>query len=154
MSNLDLTAKEHIPSTPAAAWRENGEPDPHGTSYDCERAALTLGFLTDDELANGVFMNADQPMDIKRLLAKDPDYYTPNTWLTGAKERIRWLSRALVSRTEEVQKLKQRIADLEEDTVRLVQEKADAWERGFVIGRTQHSAIECPACGFIQGSDK
>lgn len=83
-------------STPAAQWRLDGELDPHGTDYDGERATLTLGQLTDDELANGVFMNADQPMDIARILARDPNYHPPIAWLTAAKERIRWLSRALV----------------------------------------------------------
>lgn len=84
-------------ATPAASWRVNGEPDPHGTQYDCKRAELTLGKLTDDELANGVFMNADQPMDIARMLARDPAYHPPIVWLTAAKERIRWLSRALLA---------------------------------------------------------
>lgn len=85
-----------VPVTPAATWREKGEPDPHGKQYECERAALTLGKLTDDELANGVFMNADQPLDIERVLARDPDYHPPIVWLSAAKERIRWLSRALL----------------------------------------------------------
>jgi hypothetical protein len=82
--------------TSAAEWRVKGEPDPHAGHYDGERAALTLGTLTDDELANGVYMNADQPMDIDRMLRKDPGYHPPIAWLTAAKERIRWLSRALV----------------------------------------------------------
>jgi hypothetical protein len=82
--------------TPAAEWREKGEADPHAGHYDGERAALTLGKLTDDELANGVFMNADQPLNIERTLARDPEYHPPIDWLTAAKERIRWLSRALV----------------------------------------------------------
>jgi hypothetical protein len=89
------TNTDAVPSTPAAQWRVDGEKDPHAGHYDGERAALTLGKLTDDELANGVFMNADQPMDIARMLARDPDYHPPIVWLTAAKERIRWLSRAL-----------------------------------------------------------
>lgn len=89
------TKTDAVPSTPAAQWRVAGEQDPHGTQYDCERAALTLGKLTDDELANGVFMNGDRPMDINRILARDPEYHAPIVWLTAAKERIRWLSRAL-----------------------------------------------------------
>lgn len=31
--------KGAAPSTPSAQWRANGEPDPHGNAYDCERAA-------------------------------------------------------------------------------------------------------------------
>jgi hypothetical protein len=63
--------------TIAAKWRENGEQDPHGDQYDCEREKLCKGDLTDDELANAVFLC--------------PDIGN----LTAAKERIRWLSRKL-----------------------------------------------------------
>lgn len=63
--------------TVAAKWRENGEDDPHGDHYDCEREKLCMGNLTDDELANAVFL--------------EPNIGT----LTAAKERIRWLSREL-----------------------------------------------------------
>lgn len=64
-------------STPAAKWRENGEDDPHGNHYDCGRAKLCGGHLTDDEIANEVYLNPTL------------------TNLTIAKERIRWLSREL-----------------------------------------------------------
>jgi len=63
--------------TPAALWRIKGEPDYHGTRYDCERAKLVGGDMTDDQLANAVFV--------------DPTMVN----LTAAKDRIRWLSRAL-----------------------------------------------------------
>ena len=69
----------NLTETPAARWREQGEPDPHGDQYNCERAKLCKGDLTDDELANAVYLN--------------PGIGN----LTAAKERIRWLSRALVS---------------------------------------------------------
>jgi hypothetical protein len=42
--------------TLAATWRVNGEPDRHDDRYDCERAALTLDKLTDDEFADAAFM--------------------------------------------------------------------------------------------------
>lgn len=87
--------RQQILSTPGAEWRVLGQPDPHEDRYDCERAALTLGKFTDDELANGVFMNADQPLDIDRMMPRDPSYHPPIVWLTAAKDRIRWLSRAL-----------------------------------------------------------
>jgi len=67
--------------TPGAVWRESGLSDPHGTDYDCERAKLALGHLSDDQLANNVFL--------------DPNIVT----LTAAKERIRWLSRVLSALT-------------------------------------------------------
>lgn len=63
--------------TPAAEWREKGEPDPHGDYYDCERARLCHGDLTDDQIANAVYL------------------HPTIGYLTAAKERIRWLSRAL-----------------------------------------------------------
>lgn len=62
--------------TPAAHWREKGEPDPHGNRFNCERHELTKGDLTDDELANEVFL---RNYDIATLQA--------------GKDRIRWLSR-------------------------------------------------------------
>lgn len=81
-------------STPAATWCVNGEDDPHGDYYDRERAALTLGNLTDDELANGAFMNYDHRPSLEDLLAGKA--FMPIVWMTGVKDRIRWLSRALV----------------------------------------------------------
>jgi len=63
--------------TPGARWREKGEPDPHGDHFNGERAELCKGHLTDDELANEVYL------------------YPNIANLTAAKERIRWLSRAL-----------------------------------------------------------
>lgn len=63
--------------TVAAKWREDGKQDPHGDQYNCEREKLTMGHLTDDEMANAVYLN--------------PNIAT----LTAAKERIRWLSREL-----------------------------------------------------------
>jgi|GEM_PF-6215477 len=74
-----------VADTPAAAWRENGEADPHGDACDCPRSRLPLGNLTDDELANGVFLYGGAGGDGKSGIA----------WLTSAKERIRWLSRRL-----------------------------------------------------------
>lgn len=63
--------------TPGARWREEGKSDPHGDRYDRERATLCGGHLTDDEIANAVFL--------------DPSIMN----LTAAKDRIRWLSRQL-----------------------------------------------------------
>jgi hypothetical protein len=79
-------------STPAAQWREKGEADPFGKEYDCERAALTLGRLTDDELANAVFLHDHRTLDVEAILRGEPSSIA---LLTAAKERIRWLSRAL-----------------------------------------------------------
>lgn len=65
--------------TPAARWRDEGQADPHGNRYACDRRELCGGQMTDDELANAVYM--------------DPS----NVNLTAAKDRIRWLSRQLSS---------------------------------------------------------
>lgn len=89
------TKTDAVPSTPAAEWRANGEPDPHGKHYDCERAALTLGNLTDDELANEAFLNYDTRLSLEDLLHPKPGRHMPIVWMTAVKERIRWLSRAL-----------------------------------------------------------
>jgi hypothetical protein len=70
--------------TPAAKWLDRGDSDPHGDRYNCERAALTKGELTDDELANGIFMADRYSLDLI-------------VWQTAAKDRIRWLSRALTA---------------------------------------------------------
>lgn len=77
-----LPATSQAKATPAAKWREEGREDPHGSRYDCERAKLTMGDLTDDEMANAVFMADRSSLD---LIA----------YQTAAKDRIRWLSRAL-----------------------------------------------------------
>lgn len=107
-----ILAEESTPkqaaSTPPNRWAEDGESDPHGTSYDCERAALALGKYTDDELANGAFMNYDRPMDIDRVLRRDPDYHTPIAWMTAVKDRIRWLSRALTKEQEKNQAFREK----------------------------------------------
>ena len=62
--------------TPAARWRVEGKEDPFA-DYDRERGSLCRGDLTDDELANEVFL--------RPTIAN----------LTAARQRIRWLSRAL-----------------------------------------------------------
>jgi len=80
--------------TPSSRWASAGEPDPHGNRYDCERAALAMGDLSDDELANAVFMHGDQRPSMAQFAA---GVMLPIAYLTAAKDRIRWLSRALVA---------------------------------------------------------
>lgn len=95
LSLIEWIAKQSagVPGTPGASWRANGEPDPHGDRYNCERAALAMGDLTDDELANGAFMNYDRPLNIEGILAGT--HSSPIAWMTAVKDRIRWLSRKL-----------------------------------------------------------
>jgi len=83
-------------STPSARWAADALPDPHGTRYDCERASLTLGNLTDDALANAVFLHGNEQPTMAQLVA---GALPPIAYLTAAKDRIRWLSRALAAAT-------------------------------------------------------
>ena len=98
-----------ILKTPAAKWRQEGQADPHGDHYNCQRAALTLGELTDDELANGVFLHGNEPLNINALLRKTPGYHSAVVWLTAGKDRIRWLSRALEESVAREQALQLRL---------------------------------------------
>lgn len=91
--------------TPSSHWKANGEKDFHAGQYDCERAGLLLGRLTDDEIANGLFMNYDKKLDDHRALT-DANYISPIAWATGAKDRIRWLSRSLENALAEITRLK------------------------------------------------
>ena len=79
--------------TPGSKWRVEGKPDPHGTRYDCPRSALPMANLSDDEMANGVYLFGDAHPHIADLLSGKAK--TPGMWLDAAKNRIRWLSRKL-----------------------------------------------------------
>ena len=89
----ELTSQTPATSTPSSHWRVEGAPDPHAGHYDGERAALAMGKLTDDELANGAFMNYDQPLNLAGIIAGT--HSSPIAWMTAVKDRIRWLSRSL-----------------------------------------------------------
>lgn len=62
-----------VPATPSARWAAGGLPDPHAGRYACERAALTLGNLTDGELDNAVYLHGnEQPsMELSRLVSRN-----------------------------------------------------------------------------------
>lgn len=96
---------EAPPSTPSSQWRANGEPDPHGDTYACERAALCLGYLTDDELANGAFLNYNAPFPHPQDII-DGKKHSSIVWMTAVKDRIRWLSRALEAEQARVKNYK------------------------------------------------
>lgn len=87
---VETARKEaQLPRTPTSRWRD----DPHGTTYDVERAQLALGKYTDDELANGAFMNYDVRPPLEAIL--EGKAHSPIAWMTAVKDRIRWLSRSL-----------------------------------------------------------
>lgn len=111
----------------AANWREQGDPDPHGESYNCERAALSMGHLTDDELANEAYMNYDRNPDIATMMSGKA--FRPIVWMTAVKDRIRWLSRALVSATAELVATKAKIKD--------------TWDQGYQTGYNHGAADNC-----------
>ena len=115
-----------ILKTPAAKWREEGQADPHGDHYNCQRAALTLGELTDDELANGVFLHGNEPLNINALLRKTPGYHSAVVWLNAGKDRIRWLSRALEESKDREQALQQRLNAADQRIDELTQPKAES----------------------------
>lgn len=81
----NLRAATQPPSTPAALWRQDGSADPHAGKYDCERAQLLMGEMTDDEIANELFMQL--PVGMAGIGQ-------------AVKDRIRWLSRKLVEATQ------------------------------------------------------
>jgi hypothetical protein len=98
--------------TPAANWLAEGRPDPHAGQYDGDRHTLALGQLTDDELANALFLGGNEPLNIERVMSKDPNYFPAIGLLTAGKDRIRWLSRKLTA------------AELQRDNYRAVLEGA------------------------------
>jgi len=105
-------ALESQAATPSSHWRVEGAPDPHAGHYDGERAALAMGKLTDDELANGAFMNYDQPLNLAGIIAGT--HSSPIAWMTAVKDRIRWLSRSLERVAAERDALANRVYQLEQ----------------------------------------
>lgn len=79
--------------TPSSSWSLSGDVDPHAGRYDCLRRDLAMGNLTDDELANGAFMNYDVRPPLEAIMAGTR--HSPIAWMTAVKDRIRWLSRKL-----------------------------------------------------------
>lgn len=100
-------------STPSADWRAKGQPDPHGDRYNCERAALAMGNLTDDQLANGAFLNYDRPLDVAGIIAGT--CHSPIAWMTAVKDRIRWLSRTNETLIQENAALRAQLAAAQGD---------------------------------------
>lgn len=109
----DTPVTEEVKSTPPNRWAGDGEVDPHAGHYDKERANLCLGQYTDDEIANGAFMNYDRKLDLTQLLGGNKNYHSPIVWMTGVKDRIRWLSRSLTKAHEDNLALRQRLAKYE-----------------------------------------
>jgi hypothetical protein len=92
MATDNTEAGARLAETPAAKWREEGRPDPHGDRYDCERSELAMGYLTDDEMANAVYLHGDSGPSVAALMS---GALPGSAYLVAAKDRIRWLSRRL-----------------------------------------------------------
>lgn len=75
-----------VKETPSSHWLVQGQPDPHGERYQCARNELAMGHLTDDEVANAVFMY-DHRSGLQSM-----------AYLQAAQDRIRWLSRQLAAK--------------------------------------------------------
>jgi len=89
---LESKKLDSVSGTPSSRWSENGEGDPHGDTYNCERAELAMGDLSDDEMANAVFLYGDKQLSVAELMS---GVKPPILYLMAAKDRIRWLSRQL-----------------------------------------------------------
>lgn len=113
--------------TPSSHWSADGKPDPHGNTYDCERAGLCMGNLTDDELANGAFLNYDQPLNVAGILAGT--YHPPIAWMTAVKDRIRWLSRSLKKSDSRLHEVAVAYTTAEQERDALAAELRAAWEQ-------------------------
>ena len=96
--------------TPAADWREAGEADPHPWYEGKQREDLGLGTLTDDQLANAVFLYADQQPSMQEIIAGTA--MMPIVYTTAAKDRIRWLSRRNEANAAKVERLAAAMRDL------------------------------------------
>ncbi|MBS4077274.1 hypothetical protein [Pseudomonas rustica] len=140
-----------ILKTPAAKWRQEGQVDPHGDHYNCQRAALTLGELTDDELANGVFLHGNEPLNVNALLRKTPGYHSAVVWLTAGKDRIRWLSRALEDSKAREQALQQRLNAADQRIDELTPRLSDHLEGKRERFQKWVMATKHPVFGFLDG---
>jgi cell division protein FtsB len=113
--------------TPSAEWREAGQDDPHGDRYSCEREALALGHLSDDQLANAVFAHNHRELDLAAVMSGESSSIT---LLTAAKQRIRWLSRRLVATEQEVEQLHRQIDALK---MQLADKQYAFYQRGKTL---------------------
>ena len=126
--------------TPAAKWRQEGQADPHGDRYNCQRAALTLGEYTDDELANGVFLHGNEPLNINALIRKTPGYHSSIAWLTAAQDRIRWLSRTVEESAAREQALQQRLNAADQRINELTESQTDRSPQDYAVEHAEYMA--------------
>lgn len=121
-------------NTPSSKWRANGEKDPHEGRYECERHKLTLGKMTDDELANAAFMHDHKSFDVVAILLGEPSSIA---LLDATKERIRWLSRNQDNLREALIAALEWIDSVPDDTVLPTMPGFDRDEVNYLIERTK-----------------
>jgi hypothetical protein len=92
VGDIELLLRLATRQTPSSQWNADGREDPHNGLIECERHQLPMGHLTDDELANGAYLNYDRKLTVAELVRGIPPSIA---WMTAVKERIRWLSRSL-----------------------------------------------------------
>lgn len=90
--------------TPSSRRSLTGEEDPFANYLDKERADLAMGHMTDDAIANAIFMNYDIFPSVQDLIAGKG--IMPIAYMTGGKERIRWLSRQMIRLSAELETYK------------------------------------------------
>ena len=123
-------------ATPSSHWRAEGKADPHAGHYDCERAALAMGNLTDDQLANAAFMFYNDYPSLQDVI--DGKAFPPITYMTAVKDRIRWLSRSLEKVTAE-------LAALAAELKALREREPEVWYDGNTFYANEESASMCCA---------
>lgn len=90
--------------TPASRRELKGEEDTFANYLDKERADLAMGHMTDDAIANAIFMNYDVFPSVQDMVSGKG--VMPITYMTAGKERIRWLSRQMIRLNAEVETYK------------------------------------------------
>lgn len=143
------------PKTPANHWSAAGQPDPFFTRYECEREDLCMGDMTDDELANAVFMHGNSEPRMRDLF--EGKALMPIAYLTAAKDRIRWLSRSNERReantvkwhkiagegAAEVERLSAKVVELEAKYQNMVEQRNKVADN-LLFERTLPKVAQCP----------
>lgn len=91
----DVKRKTVDPKDPVGLrWLVEGKEDPHAYYAGLTRSKLSMKDISDDELANMVYMDieVDRARDMENIFAGKPSSIAI---LTSVKERLRWLSRQL-----------------------------------------------------------
>lgn len=129
--------------TPSSNWSQKGESDTLGDRSTGSRHELTLGNLTDDQLANSVFLHNHREVNV--------GVPTSFALLLAAKERILWLSRQASWPTDKVSVLGEPDAVIDVGTHAFFKSLVQQLEWNALpdlkLGDRQYKAFE--VCGII-----